>query len=244
MQAIRKRSQRIRFDSENHVYYVDGVRVAKSVSKYASSLWPSFDGLRIASRCGAEKRLQWTGNSKCTDAELCKAWAENGNAAAVAGTRLHAEIERFFVAGENPDLCPDIAEWMRARFPRDVVTTFPELIIAGPLFEAGPIVAGTIDLLCYDSRETPGNEWSIYDWKRGLVSTTGGELDSLGIGVRGSKHRIYSVQLELYSRILRLSYGIEVKKQFIVHTLEGCEPTVIEPVPDAVALAEVAAMMN
>tara|TARA_B110000858_G_C17803463_1_gene476524 strand:- start:2344 stop:3087 length:744 start_codon:yes stop_codon:yes gene_type:complete len=244
IRTIRDRSDRITFDEEFHVYHVNGTRVGKSVSRYASSPWPRFQALRIASRCGAQKRLQWTNNAACTDAELAAAWDKNGAAAAAAGTKLHADIERFFVAGENSELCPVISGWMQRKFPRDLVTTFPELIIAGPLFEGGPIVAGTIDLLCYDRRELPGREWGIYDWKRGAVSSTGGDLDELGMGVRGSKHRIYSVQLALYAQILRLSYGIDAKRQYIVHTIEGSEPEMIEPVPDAAAIAEVAAMMN
>ena len=244
MRAIRARSDLITFDEGPHVYHFDGKRVGGSVSRYASSLWPKFNGLLIASRCGERTRLKWTKNAACTDAELVAAWDKNGAAAAAAGTKLHADIERFFVAGDNPELCPVISGWMQRKFPRDLVTTFPELIIAGPLFEGGPIVAGTIDLLCYDRRELPGHEWGICDWKRGAVSSTGGDRDDLGMGVRGSKHLIYSVQLALYAQILRLSYGIDVKRQYIVHTIEGSEPEIIEPNPEAAAIAVVAATMN
>ena len=242
LQTIRTRSFQIGFDESGHTYHFNGRRVDFSVSKIAASLKPPFDSLVMASRCGAAKRMQWTGNRNCTDAELAEAWEQNGAAAAEAGTRLHAQIETFHIAGENPDLCPMISAWMRKTFPRQSVIVYPELRIAGHVVDDDArIVAGTIDLLCFDRRS---EEWSIWDWKRGSVSTTNGAEDTLGIGIKVSSHLVYSVQLALYARILRLSYGINVRHCRLVHTVEGQDPEVIECDPAADAIAEIAALMR
>jgi ATP-dependent exoDNAse (exonuclease V) beta subunit len=240
--TIRTRSFRIQFDEPAHAYLFDGKRVEHSVSQLAASLKRPFDGLMVASRCSAQKREQWTNNPNCSDAALVAAWNQNGAMAAEAGTRLHAQIETFHKARENPDLCPIIADWMRRTFPRADTDVIPELRIAGRVVEGDErVVAGTIDLLCYDRRT---ESWSIWDWKRGSISTTNGDEDTLGIGIRTSSHLVYSVQLALYARILRLSYGIDVKHCYLVHTLEGQTPEVVECHPNADAIAEIVALMR
>lgn len=241
-QTIRDRSTRIAFDEIAHEYRFDGVPVAVSVSRIAASLKAPFDSLLVASRCGCAKREEWTGDPNCSDAALMEAWKRNGTEAAEAGTRLHAQIETFHIANRNPELCPIIEAWMRKTFPRPSVTVYPELRIAGVVVEGDSrIVAGTMDLLCFDRRT---EEWSIWDWKRGAISTTSGGEDTLGIGIRMSTHRVYSVQLALYARILRFSYNITVSKCRLVRTVEGKQPEVFECDPDADAIAEIAALMQ
>lgn len=240
-QTISERSQRIEFDEVAHTYKFDGILIPASVSRIASSLKRPFDSLVIASRCGPAKREQWTGDPNCTNAALAAAWSANGAEAAAAGTRLHAQIETFHIDNENSNLCPIIEAWMRRTFPRPETTVYPELRIAGNVIDGNArIVAGTIDLLCYDRRT---GDWSIWDWKRGSISTTNGEEDTLGLGVRMSSHLVYSVQLALYARILRMSYGINVRGRYLVHTVEGQEPQVVECNPCADAIAEVATLM-
>lgn len=241
-QTIRDRTGRISFDEYAHAYGFDGKPVEVSVSRIAASLKTPFDGLVVASRCGAAKREQWTGNPNCSNAALVAAWKQNGIEAAEAGTRLHAQIEAFHRSSENTGLCPIIQAWMRQTFPRPFVTVFPELRIAGQVIEGDSrVVAGTIDLLSYDHRT---ETWSIWDWKRGNVSDLNGDEDALGIGVRMSNLRVYSVQLALYARILRFSYGIVVGQCRLVHTIEGREPELIDCDPDADAIAEIAALMR
>lgn len=241
-QTIRDRLALISFDEYAHTYGFDGKPVEVSVSKIAASLTAPFNGLVVASRCGAAKREQWTGNPNCSDAMLVAAWKQNGIEAAEAGTRLHAQIEAFHNSEGPSGLCPVIEAWMRKTFPRPCVVVYPELRIAGQVIEGDSrVVAGTIDLLCYDYRS---EEWSIWDWKRGNISDLNGGEDALGIGIRMSNHRVYSVQLALYARILRFSYGIVVSHCRLVHTFEGNEPEVVDCDPCADSIAEIAAVMR
>lgn len=245
--SIAHRSALLTFDGRAHRYTYDGERVKSSVSEIARSISVSFDSSKAASRCGAKKREQWTGDANCTDQQLMDAWKANGIAASDAGTRLHAQIEhriktRTRKSSDDCTLCPIISQWLTDYIPAEYTLTFPELRIAGTVCSGDDrLIAGTIDLLSYDTRD---GTWTIWDWKRGSVSDSGGEYDTLGLRVRMTKRMIYSIQLSLYAKILQQSYGINVTSKYIVHTVEGTQPDVIECDQRAEELALIAALMR
>lgn len=245
--SIAHRSALITFNDAAHRYTYNGECVNSSVSEIARSISVPFDSSKAASRCGAKKREQWTGDANCTDQQLVDAWKANGIAASDAGTRLHAQIEHCIKmrSGKSSDgctLCPIIKRWLTDCIPAEYTLTFPELRIAGTVCPGDDrLIAGTIDLLSYDTR---GGAWTIWDWKRGSVSDSGGEYDTLGLRTRMTKKMIYSIQLCLYAKILYQSYGINVTSKYIVHTVEGTQPEVIECDRRAEALAMIAALMR
>lgn len=247
---FREKDKLLVFVEKTHCYMLDGKRLGPSVSGLVKMYWPAFDGAAIAKKCGRSARMKWTGNPLASDEALLAAWEKNGKDAAEKGTRIHAQIERWFLnfrnrpsQNANSPLCTVIRTWLETRFPRDKGWCFwAEKKVYGSPYGTDRIVPGTIDLLARDNFK---NYW-IFDWKRGEIDlhSQRGEYDE-ATGTIGTKYVKYSTQLALYAQILERSYGIMVplERCRLVRTHEGITPVEYEVFDGAHGLATLAAAL-
>lgn len=205
------RDQRIQFIPETHTYLIDGIKAA-SATNLIESVFPIFD-----SEYQAARKSQRTGISAAT---YVKEWADKGKLSADLGTKLHAEIERYYhlgtrgnsddfqqflaFAAEHPNIKVHRSEWR--------------------IFDEDALVAGTIDLLSNNADGT----FDMYDWKRSgkvIHAATGSpivedEWGKTGIGVLSSiadtSCNRYFLQQNVYKLILEANYPIKVRNMNLV----------------------------
>ncbi len=100
-----ERDERIVFDEEPHLYYIDGSTEGyTSVTTYVHSHFESFDADRIIANMMKSKN--WKSNEKYygkTPEQIKKEWQDNCDKAAADGTRMHFVIESFYNEKYNPE---------------------------------------------------------------------------------------------------------------------------------------------
>jgi hypothetical protein len=267
-----ERGRRLVFNAEAHTYAVDGRVLPTSVTGLLDNLWP-IDSASLAARCGPSARRRATGDEWASDEEVMAAWAATRDAAAAEGNAIHASLHATVCGlaqcpPDAPRPPPDAREadglWTQWLFDevnggkRAATLVLPEMPLWGTVIDGpgntngdGTLVAGTPDLLVCrpgQSGTDADAEWSIYDWKspdadrildpyKGTVETVTGQ------SVRGTKQVLYSVQLALYSALLRRHYGIDIpeERRFIVSVQWGETPQVVALAPDSDALAQIVA---
>ena len=168
-----------------------------------------------------------------TPNEIKAQWNASGAVASGAGTKLHDRIERFMNNGalfggythgdliaatmQQTDIRDDAPEW---GFFLDFVRSHPEMkpyrtewVVYSPNLK----IAGSIDMV-YENED---GSLAIYDWKRskdiaktndwGRTATTPGATH-----IPDCNFWQYSLQLNLYRKIVELHYGKRVTKLCLV----------------------------
>lgn len=217
---------RIWFDEEPHLYYVDGKVMPISSTSICHALFDPFDAMQTVGNMKPESKAASYGDM--TDEEIVASWKQKGNEASTTGTKVHAAIEVFLNTGfisRDSSIRPHInmflnfykGEFVRKMHLEPVRT---ELLVFGP--SETPNMAGSIDLLAR-SRKT--GEFSILDWKcvGGDLSASYGKFCNVPwlrqFRIPASKLGQYSLQLHLYRYVLMKSHGfpfIPVANLFLV----------------------------
>ena len=207
------------FDAESHTYTIDGHKVPKSVTALVKTQFP-FNAPAII----RANYAKWKESSNPKYAEFCTGtdaegmaaieahWAAKGQKAAALGTALHEWAESWINLKRkwrSPSVPPPLLS--QARETEQVVefTTFAEtkgfhgvpssayaaeLIVWWKTATGHTALAGTIDAVFKDLH----NHFYIVDWKRTAERITGTRLKQ------------YSLQLCIYSLLLKQSKGIDV----------------------------------
>lgn len=240
------RDSRIEFFPESHTYILDGIINLLSATTVISNHFPAFDGPRIA-----EKMVR-NGNPK-TVQELLDEFAYKGAIAREVGTFMHEQIENRFlgkVISNRYRFCFDSKtikadEYVSIERELSQLDSFINGRKIEPyraewrIFDEKYGIAGTIDLLAKS-----GDKYVMYDWKRSLkvVSPASNGLYSIqgngfasGLGklshLDNSSYNHYCLQQNMYRRILKLRYGIDVAQMFIVVLHRNYDRYYMIPVP-------------
>lgn len=231
----------------NIVFYEDGHRYDiltdlstphTSVTTLVHKYFPKFDADDVIRKMMSGKKwddtnIYWG----MTPSQIKKTWSDNGKIAALAGTKLHYNIELFMNNSElswpynhsdlidnydkNKNIVVDIEEepssieWMYfLNFIRDHSHMKPyrtEWLI----YHEGVNLAGSIDMV-YEHED---GELSIYDWKRckDISRDSWGQyaMDPIS-DVPHCNFWHYSLQLNIYGRILEEKYGKKIKYLYLV----------------------------
>ena len=240
------RDSRIEFFPESHTYILDGIINLLPATTVISNHFPAFDGPRIA-----EKMVR-NGNPK-TVQELLDEFAYKGAIAREVGTFMHEQIENRFlgkVISNRYRFCFDSKtikadEYVSIERELSQLDSFINGRKIEPyrtewrIFDEKYGIAGTIDLLAKS-----GDKYVMYDWKRSLkvVSPASNGLYSIqgngfasGLGklshLDNSSYNHYCLQQNMYRRILKLRYGIDVAQMFIVVLHRNYDRYYMIPVP-------------
>tara|TARA_Y100001970_G_scaffold154575_1_gene189418 strand:+ start:871 stop:1710 length:840 start_codon:yes stop_codon:yes gene_type:complete len=234
---------RIRFEEENHIYFVDGERFkGPSITKL---LKESFSGEEFNARIIITRRLaSWRANESnkyhrtvqgLTDEDAIEAVQALWTQSNVLGTLLHRALEMHFNDEPLPDdEIEDVLPEFRAavRFFEKHPEYTPHRTELSLLYETpdGRVVAvGQADLLAKKRTVGPDgtvvNSFALIDFKRVIKSLDPNDRDwgQNGInfmrGVRGNDYNKYSLQQSLYAVMLE-QQGIKVSE---MHLLK-CHP--------------------
>lgn len=210
------RDKFITFEDLNHVYTVYGERGYTSVTTFVHEHFFHFDNEAIIVNILSSKRIndptyKYYG---MTREDILADWEKNRNSAAEAGTKLHYDIECYF------NLDPNVNDSIEYGYFKKFVDDFPDLTpyrTEWTVFYEEYRISGSIDMVF----ENPDGTIQIYDWKR----TKGLEYEAFGnkrartpciSHIPDTNFWHYSIQLNMYKRILEDKYEKKVTGLYLV----------------------------
>lgn len=197
------RDRFIVFDSTNHSYSVNGIRL-QSVTDFVENCFPKFDTIsnakRIAERTGQQVK------------DILDEWEHKRDESARLGTSLHSKIENFLKYRSVES--DDSFELFRQFADRIVLTPFRT---EWAVYDTTYNIAGTIDYVDCTNVDSDTRRYIIYDWKRSNKVIENGM--PMKISKFGSKANYpidhlddcsyykYALQLSLYKFIVERNYN-------------------------------------
>jgi hypothetical protein len=219
------RDSRIIFDENTHTYSIDGIKdKVISVTTLIHNFFPIFNADIVIEKMRKNLPEKYIG---MTNEEIKKNWEDKGKEASILGTKLHKLIELYYNNNEyNLDLNQSI-ELNNSDNPLEFLyfLNFNETIkhrlkpyrTEWSIFRSELKLAGQLDIL-YEIIDKKG-EYALYDWKRIKEIKTENKYEK---GIDKLNHldhcnyNHYSIQLNIYKRILETLYGIKITEMFLV----------------------------
>lgn len=224
-----ERDDRISFDEKTHTYYVDGSSDGIiSVTTLIHSHFPKFDPDKVLKIMKNKKEKY----PNMTDAQIKKMWSDNGKNASENGTKLHKMIENYYNFIENDKNDEKMIEFRHfLKFNESIKDIFISYRTEWSIFDGLLDLAGQIDMLY---KKTDGT-YALYDWKRIKELKKENSFEK-GLGkLNGIDHCNYihySIQLNIYKRILETRYGIKVSEMCLVILHPDNDNYILEKVED------------
>lgn len=208
----------ISFEEGPHIYTVHGERgTYTSVTTWNHSHFSKFDSDKIINNI--LKSWKWDNDPeykyyKKTSDEIKTMWEKNRDASAGSGTKMHYDIECFY---NNMEVQNDSTEFQYfLKFQEDYKQLKPYRT-EWMVFHEEMKLSGSIDMVF----ENPDGTLQIYDWKRcksiehesnfGKYATT----DCIS-HFPDTNYWHYTLQLNIYKRILEEKYGKTVTDLYLV----------------------------
>lgn len=219
--------KRIVFYEEPHIYEVDGKQGYTSVTTWNHSHFEKFDSSKIIDKILTNKKWNTDPTYKYyqkTREDIENMWEENRNKAAQAGTLTHYNIECFY--NEMP-VEDDSIEYS---YFKNFVKDHPHLEAYRTewfVFHEDLKLAGSIDMLFREhAPDSPdcdeeGYIYHIYDWKRARSIERDTNFNKKAITecikhLPDTNYWHYALQLNVYRKILKDIYNINVKELWLV----------------------------
>jgi ATP-dependent exoDNAse (exonuclease V) beta subunit len=224
-----ERDDRISFDEKTHTYYVDGSSDGIiSVTTLIHSHFPKFDSDRVL-KIMKNKKEKYPNMS---DAQIKKIWYDNGKNASENGTKLHKMIENYYNSIENDKNDEKMTDFQHfLRFNESIKYNFIPYRTEWSVFDGTLDLAGQIDMLY---KKIDGT-YSLYDWKR-IKDLKKDNSFEKGLGklclLDHCNYMHYSIQLNIYKRILETRYDIKVSEMCLVVLHPDNDNYVLEKVND------------
>ena len=222
---VHPRDARIAFREEDHTYAIDGDRTGwTSCTTFIGTFYEHFNPDAVIKKMMRSSKWKESKYFGMSPEGIKKMWNSNGEEASAAGTRMHLDIEQFNNAEpignlEGDDYKPNPSpEWTyfldydkKHREARGLVPYRTEWLV----FKEDIKLAGSIDMVY---RKLDGT-LAIYDWKRAKSMEYENKyqkmyppLDHLP----DTNYWHYSIQLNIYRRILQEHYGEIVSELALV----------------------------
>lgn len=216
------RDKLIQFDEPTHIYTVQGSsKNVISCTGFLHEFFGHFDSKAVIKKMMDSPN--WT-QSKwykpgITADEIAATWSNNGKEASGAGTAMHLAIEQFLNGAEHVIL-PSVKETPEWRyfmnFWRDCGGDLEPYRTEWEVWSADHKLAGSIDMIF---RRKSDGKFLIYDWKRSKEIKTGNQFQT-GLGplhhLPDCNYWHYSLQLNVYRRILETFYGLDVADMYLL----------------------------
>jgi hypothetical protein len=219
------RDARISFEEETHTYTIDGVKAGwTSCTGFIHSFITPFDPDEVIPKMMRSRKWPDSEYYGMTAEAIKAKWKASGEEASAAGTRMHLDIEHFNNAEPVGNLAGD--EWVPNPGPEwdyfleydrrwRRANGFEPFRTEWLVFKEDIKLAGSIDMVY----KKPDGTLAIYDWKRAKkmeyenkYQTMKAPLDHLP----DTNYWHYSLQLNIYRRILEELYGATVSEMALV----------------------------
>lgn len=225
------RDERISFDEATHTYYVDGLcEGIISTTTLIHHHFPKFDADKVL-KMMKNKSEKYRG---MTDQEIKNSWTNNGKIASGSGTKMHKMIENFYNQIENDKEDEKSKEFQYfLTFNEEVVKkeNFEPYRTEWSVFDGLIDLAGQIDML-YKKKD---GTFALYDWKRVKEIKKENNYEK-GLGKLNKldhcNYNHYSIQLNVYKRILETRYDIKVSEMVLVVLHPENDNYILEKVKD------------
>ena len=219
------RDKRITFEESTHTYTVDGVKEGwTSCTGFIHSFFEDFNPDAVIAKMMASRKWPDSQYYGKTAFEIKKQWSDSGTEASAAGTRMHLDIERFNNADpvgnlEGDEYEPNLGpEWdyflkyeRRWRIKHGFVPFRTEWLV----FKEDIKLSGSIDMVY----KKPDGTLAIYDWKRSKEIKYENSFQS-GLSpldhLPDTNYWHYSLQLNIYRRILEELYDVHISELALV----------------------------
>ena len=219
------RDDRITFDEASHTYTIDGSRVGwTSCTQFIGGFYEHFDPDAIIQKMMRSRKWPDSKYFGMTAEAIKQQWADSGTEASTAGTKMHLDIEHYYnaepignLAGDDwsPTLGPEWtyfqnfeATWCT---PRGFVPFRTEWLV----FKEDIKLAGSIDMIY----KKPDGTLAIYDWKRAKEIKYENSFQQMTgplTHLPDTNYWHYSLQLNIYRRILQELYDVVVSELALV----------------------------
>lgn len=221
-----KRDKNISFEEKTHTYTIRTKRKKRdtsftSVTTWVHSLFPRFNPDKVIENM--MKSAKWSENKYFgkTAEEIKSLWKENGTQAAIAGTKMHNDIERYYNHETVKD--PDSTEFKYfLDFEKDR-TKNPKNDMMLPyrtewtVYDEELRLSGSIDMI-YEYKDS--GILVIYDWKRSKDIKKTNTWEHANVKeiehLPNTNYWHYALQLNTYREILERNYDKQVKELWLV----------------------------
>jgi len=223
-----ERDNRISFEEKTHTYYVDGSSEGIiSVTTLIHNYFPKFDSNK-ALKIMKNKSEKYP---NMTDDQIKKVWSDNGKLASEDGTKLHKIIENYYNSLEDEPNDEKIEFQHFLRFNETIKGGFVPYRTEWSIFDGSIDLAGQIDML-YKKKD---GTFALYDWKR-IKELKKDNIFEKGIGKLSKLDHCnyihYSIQLNIYKRILETRYDMKVSEMYLVILHPENKNYILEEVKD------------
>ena len=219
------RDDRISFEEETHLYTIDGAREGwTSCTGFIHGFFSPFEPDAVIAKMMASRKWPESKYFGMTAEAIKKQWSDSGAEASAAGTRMHLDIERYNNAEPVGNLAGD--DWEANASPEwnyflayerhhRIKHGFTPFRTEWLVFKEDIKLAGSIDMIY----KKPDGTLAIYDWKRAKDMKYENSFQS-GLPpldhLPDTNYWHYSLQLNIYRRILEELYGVTVSELALV----------------------------
>ena len=212
-----ERDDHVQFDEGPHIYTVDGDDSFTSVTTWNHSHFGKFDADKIIANM--MKGRNWKEGYKyygMTKEEIKASWDKNRDEAAAAGTKMHYDIECYYNQMKVENDSTEFGWFLKfddwTRGSTNMLPYRTEMIV----WDKELKLCGSIDMLY----ENECGELELYDWKRckEIKKTSFNKFANTECieHLPDSNFWHYSLQLNVYRKILASLYGINTTKLCLV----------------------------
>tara|TARA_Y100000816_G_C26105184_1_gene586985 strand:- start:504 stop:1274 length:771 start_codon:yes stop_codon:yes gene_type:complete len=207
--------QHITFDEAPHIYTIKGNSNFLSVTTWNKSMFEKFDADKVIENMMKSSKWPDSKYFNMTKEEIKKSWKDNGQEASSSGTKMHANIEKFYNGLEVRDESVEYEYFLS--FYEDHKDIYTAYRTEWMIYDEELEFAGSIDIVFKDK---DGNI-CLGDWKRSkeIKKTAFGNKCStnpLIDHIPDSNYWHYSLQLNTYKAILEKNYSVKIKDLFII----------------------------
>jgi len=207
------RDSRISFDEPTHSYTIDGSKNGiMSVTTLIHQYFPHFNAKEVIKKMQKNMPEKYKG---MTNKEIEKMWQDSGKEASSLGTTLHKSIEYFYNDINHDNNSNEYNYFLE--FNENVKNRLRPYRTEWSIFRTELKLAGQLDML-YEIIDKPG-EYALYDWKRVKEIKTENSFEKGKEGLNHLDHcnyNHYSIQLNIYKRLLETLYGLKIVEMFLV----------------------------
>lgn len=211
------RDENIQFDEGPHIYTVNGEQDYTSVTTFIHGLFSRFDSEKIVE--GILKKPDMNNPDYeyygMTKQQILDSWETNRVLSSNAGTQTHYNIECFY---NNMEIVDDSVEF---EYFKRFVNDYPQYKAFRTewcVYYEEVKLSGSIDMV-FQNTET--GEYFICDWKRSKEIKMRSYYGQYAIvecisHIHDSNFWHYSIQLNIYRKILQDKYNMKISGLFLV----------------------------